>query len=87
MPKEFARHPVEAFRRHVSVAPFYEEPIDQLAELIGVSQVLFGSDYPHPEGLANPLDFLNELSKLGADDQQRIMSTNLKTLLDGAPLH
>lgn len=87
MPKEFARHPAETFRRHVWVAPFYEEPIDRLVERIGVSQVLFGSDYPHPEGLANPLDFVNELSKLDADDQQRIMSSNLKALLDGAPLH
>jgi predicted TIM-barrel fold metal-dependent hydrolase len=87
MPKEFARHPVETFRRHVSVAPFYEEPIDELAGLIGVSQVLFGSDYPHPEGLANPLDFVNELGRLDAGAQQRIMSSNLKALLDGAPLH
>jgi predicted TIM-barrel fold metal-dependent hydrolase len=87
MPKEFRRHPVETFRRHVWVAPFYEEPIDQLAERIGVSQVLFGSDYPHPEGLADPLSFLDELSSFDAADQQRIMSTNLKTLLDGAPAH
>ena len=85
MPKEFPRHPVETFRRHVSVAPFYEEPIDQLAELIGVGQVLFGSDYPHPEGLAEPLAFLDELKALSPDDQQRIMSSNLKALL--APAH
>jgi len=86
MPKEFRQHPVETFRRHVFVAPFYEEPIAELAQRIGVSQVLFGSDYPHPEGLANPVDFLAELTALGADDQRRIMSTNLKALLDGAPL-
>jgi len=86
MPKEFRRHPVETFRRHVFVAPFYEEPIAELAQRIGVSQVLFGSDYPHPEGLANPVEFLAELTALGADDQRRIMSTNLKALLDGAPL-
>jgi predicted TIM-barrel fold metal-dependent hydrolase len=86
MPKEFRQHPVETFRRHVFVAPFYEEPIAELAQRIGVSQVLFGSDYPHPEGLANPVEFLAELTALGADDQRRIMSTNLKALLDGAPL-
>ena len=86
MPKEFRRHPVETFRRHVSVVPFYEEPIGELAQLIGIGQVLFGSDYPHPEGLANPLSFLDELASLGAADQQRIMSTNLKALLEGAPL-
>ncbi|MDP9134794.1 MAG: amidohydrolase, partial [Actinomycetota bacterium] len=65
----------------VWVAPFYEEPIAELAQQIGVGQVLFGSDYPHPEGLADPVSFLDELKSLGAGDQQRIMSTNLKTLL------
>ena len=49
--------------------------------------MLFGSDYPHPEGLADPVSFLDELKTLGAGDQQRIMSTNLKALLDGAPAH
>ncbi len=81
MPKDFKEHPVETFRRHVSVAPFYEEPLGELAELIGTSQILFGSDYPHPEGLANPLDFLAELEPFSPADQQRIMSTNLQSLL------
>ena len=85
MPKEFQRHPLETFRRHIWVAPFYEEPIDELAKLIGVGRVLFGSDYPHPEGLADPIDFLEELGSFGAADQQRIMSSNLKALLAGAP--
>jgi predicted TIM-barrel fold metal-dependent hydrolase len=76
-----ARHPIETFRQHVWVSPFYEEPIDELARWIGVSQVLFGSDYPHPEGLAEPLSFLDELGGFGPDDQQRIMSDNLKALL------
>jgi predicted TIM-barrel fold metal-dependent hydrolase len=81
MPREFREPPLETFRRHVFVAPFYEEPIDKLAELIGVSQVLFGSDYPHPEGLADPVSFLDELRSLAAADQRRIMSDNLKGLL------
>jgi predicted TIM-barrel fold metal-dependent hydrolase len=84
-PKHFARHPIETFRRHISVAPFYEEPIDELAELIGVERVLFGSDYPHPEGLGDPLSFLDDLEGFGPDDQQCIMSGNLKALL--APAH
>jgi predicted TIM-barrel fold metal-dependent hydrolase len=49
--------------------------------------VLFGSDYPHPEGLADPIDFLEELGSFGAADQRRIMSSNLKALLEGAPAH
>jgi predicted TIM-barrel fold metal-dependent hydrolase len=84
MPREFARHPHETLREHVFVSPFYEEPIARLAERIGVSRVLFGSDYPHPEGLARPLDFLPELSGFGSRDQERIMSGNLRGLLAGS---
>jgi len=46
-----------------------------------VEHVLFGSDYPHPEGLAEPLSFLDDLSGFGPDDRQLIMSGNLKALL------
>jgi predicted TIM-barrel fold metal-dependent hydrolase len=63
------------------VSPFYEEPLDELAALIGVDHVLFGSDYPHAEGLADPLAFTRELGCFGADDRQRIMSSNLQALL------
>jgi len=87
MPKDFPEPPTETFRRHVFVAPFYEEPIQQLSDLIGVTQVLFGSDYPHPEGMAEPTAFIHELDGMAADDQRRIMSTNLKALLESTPLH
>ena len=83
-PKEFARHPIETFREHVWVSPFYEEPLDDLAELIGVGQILYGSDYPHPEGLGRPLDYLNELTPFGEGDRRRIMSSNLQGLITAA---
>ncbi len=83
MPKAFKRHPIETFRKHVYVVPFYEENVTRLAELISVERVLFGSDYPHPEGLAEPLDFLKELKSFNPAQVQRIMSTNLKELLEG----
>ncbi len=50
--------PSEIFKRHVSVAPFDDDDLRGLIDLIGVDRVLFGSDYPHPEGVANPWDFL-----------------------------
>lgn len=81
MPQEFKEPPTETFRRHCHVAPFYEEPIAELADRIGVTQVLFGSDYPHPEGLADPLTFIDELAGLSPGDQKRVMSDNLKGLL------
>jgi predicted TIM-barrel fold metal-dependent hydrolase len=83
MPKELSRHPHETLREHVYVAPFYEEPIRKLADAIGASHVLFGSDYPHPEGLAQPLDFLPELSGFSEAETKRVMSENLKGLLEG----
>ncbi len=48
--------------------------------------MLFGSDFPHPEGLANPLDYLDEFEEFSADDVEKIFSTNLKGLLAGAPI-
>lgn len=83
MPQAFKRDPVETFRQHVYVAPFYEDSVEQVIELIGVERVLFGSDWPHPEGLGRPLDFLRDISTLDAAQTQRIMSTNLKDLLEG----
>jgi predicted TIM-barrel fold metal-dependent hydrolase len=87
MPKHFPEHPVETLRRHIFVSPFYEEPIREVANLVGVTQILFGSDFPHPEGLAEPIAFVNELVDFAPDDQRRIMGGNLKALLEGAPLH
>ena len=75
--------PSDIFKRHVFVSPYHEEPVEKLCETIGVSQVLFGSDYPHPEGLAEPVDFAAALPNLDASDVQRVMRDNLRTLLGG----
>ena len=83
MPQYFKEHPVETFRRHVFVAPFVEDSFEDLAKHIDVSRILFGSDYPHPEGTAEPLDFLAELTSFNAADKEKIMSSNLKGLLEG----
>src|SRR4029450_3738071 len=54
MPHDFLEDPVTVFKRQVHVSPFWEEDLGALAELIGEDRVLFGSDSPHPEGLAEP---------------------------------
>jgi predicted TIM-barrel fold metal-dependent hydrolase len=83
MPREFAEHPVEVFRRNIYVNPFWEDDVDQLVRVIGPDHVLFGSDYPHPEGLAEPLEYLDFLDKaaLGEADKKKIMSDNGNHLL------
>ena len=52
--------PSAIVRRHLFVSPYHEEDIPALARTLGASQVLFGSDVPHPEGLAEPAQFAEE---------------------------
>jgi predicted TIM-barrel fold metal-dependent hydrolase len=81
MPNEFPEHPLEVFHRNVWINPFWEDSVVGLVELIGSERVCFGSDYPHPEGLDEPLGFRAGIEELGRADVERIMSTNLKSLL------
>lgn len=83
MPQCFKENPVETFKRHVFVAPFYEESARDLIDTIGVKRVLFGSDWPHPEGLGKPLSYFSDLENLTPDEVKRVMHTNLKGLLEG----
>ena len=53
-PWVFPEDPLDVIRRNVWVTPYYEEDLGALAELIGVERILFGSDWPHGEGLAEP---------------------------------
>jgi predicted TIM-barrel fold metal-dependent hydrolase len=82
MPQEFAEDPVAVVKRQIHVSPFWEEDLGALAELIGVERVLFGSDYPHPEGLADPVSYVQELDGLSEDAVRRIMGGNLARLMN-----
>jgi predicted TIM-barrel fold metal-dependent hydrolase len=80
----FEDDPLETIRRHVWITPYYEEDMRKLADTIGVQRVLFGSDWPHGEGLANPLDFLKELHEFSDDEIRSVMRDNALTLLEGS---
>ncbi|HLS77260.1 MAG TPA: amidohydrolase family protein [Nocardia sp.] len=80
-PEGFGGDPVEAVKRMIHVSPFWEEDLEALADLIGVERVLFGSDYPHPEGLAEPARYINEIKNMSQQDQALIMGGNLARLL------
>ncbi|MGA8546003.1 MAG: amidohydrolase family protein [Mycobacterium sp.] len=81
----FAENPAETIRRHVSVCPFWEDDIDKLLDAIGVDQVVFGSDWPHPEGVAEPADFVAYLGNLAQSDVQKVMRTNARELMRRRP--
>lgn len=57
MPQNFPEHPHEVFRRNIWVSPFWEGCVSDVVNTVGWDRVLFGSDYPHPEGLAEPKGF------------------------------
>jgi predicted TIM-barrel fold metal-dependent hydrolase len=84
MPGAFRQHPRESFIEHVFVAPEYEDDMDALARHLPADRILFGSDYPHPEGLAAPLDYLKEFGGYSAEDVRKIFHGNMKGLLEGA---
>jgi predicted TIM-barrel fold metal-dependent hydrolase len=85
MPSEFSSDPVEQFKTHIWVNPFHEDEMDDLVELIGADRVLFGSDFPHPEGLADPASYAKEIAPLGQASVERIMGANLVELLTPKP--
>jgi predicted TIM-barrel fold metal-dependent hydrolase len=80
-PHAFDEHPVEVFKRNIFVHPFHEDDPIGLVEALGADNVLFGSDYPHPEGMADPLAFVDDLAGLPHDQVAKVMGGNLARLM------
>jgi predicted TIM-barrel fold metal-dependent hydrolase len=80
-PKAFDEDPMEAFKRCIYVHPFHEEDPVGLVKLIGADNVLFGSDFPHPEGMYDPVSFVDQLDGLPDDDKAKIMGGNLNRIM------
>ena len=81
MPQAFGRHPHEIMRSNVFYHPFYEENVYRLVEMVGVDQVMFGSDWPHPEGLETPTDWQEEIAEMNEKDRAKIMGGNVMKVL------
>ncbi len=78
MPGAFSSDPVETFRDHVWVAPFYEDDLGALKKELGLGHILFGSDWPHAEGLAEPKTFADDLRRFdfGEREIRTVMAEN-----------
>ena len=76
----FRDDPVELFRRHVWINPFWEDDIDDVISFMGVDHVLFGSDFPHMEGLEYPAQIFDEIAHLPEADQRRLVHDNAAEL-------
>lgn len=76
------RRPREIFREHFVVAPFPEENVERVIAEVGVEPIVFGSDFPHAEGLAVPSEYVStQLGNLSDDRVEAIMSANLARFL------
>lgn len=80
-PQGFLGDPVEEVKNRIHISPFWEEDMADLAGIIGVDRVLFGSDYPHPEGLADPVTYIDAIKGMKETDQAKIMGGNLARLI------
>jgi len=72
----FAEDPIEVFARQVWVSPYYEDDLHDLKAKVGADHMLFGSDWPHAEGLRNPVDFVADLDGFDSAEVEQIMRTN-----------
>ena len=73
--------PSEILAEHLWLSPFPEDDVDELIEAIGADHVLFGSDYPHPEGLREPLDYAGRLARWDAAVTRKVLRGNTAGLL------
>ena len=80
MPGYFSEDPVDTFRRHIWINPFWEDDVDEIVDLMGDDRVIFGSDWPHVEGLREPADWVTELQKLPRESVPKIMGANTAAL-------
>lgn len=80
-PSMWPEEPLMVFKRNVWIHPFHEEDPRGLIELLGADRIVFGSDYPHIEGMSDPLSYVDELKGLPHEDIARVMGGNLAEVM------
>jgi predicted TIM-barrel fold metal-dependent hydrolase len=81
-PWHFREDPVALFREHVWINPFWEDDLREVIELMGPERVIFGSDWPHMEGLPEPRGILADIEGLDARTQSLYLHENTRGLTE-----
>jgi predicted TIM-barrel fold metal-dependent hydrolase len=83
MPHQFPEHPLDIVKRQLYVAPFWEDPLGPVVDILGPDHILFSSDWPHPEGLADPVGYVRFCRQEGLSEDaiDRIMGANMFDML------
>jgi predicted TIM-barrel fold metal-dependent hydrolase len=81
---KLTERPSAIFQRHVRVAPYPEDDIPWIVENLGgdATCLVMGSDFPHAEGIAEPLEFEKLLDPLDETTKRAIMRGNAETLFN-----
>ena len=74
--------PSRIFKEHFVVAPFPEENVHRPLEVVGPDVLVFGSDFPHAEGLPDPMQYASQLKGLDDETVRKIMRDNLANFLE-----
>ncbi len=74
--------PSEMLKEHLWVCPFPEDDVVDLIDVLGDDHVLFGSDWPHPEGLREPKAFVDLLDGCDETTVRKVMRSNAAELLE-----
>lgn len=54
-----------------------------LVDLVGSSQIVIGTDYPYPMAERAPVDFIESVPGLNAEDRQAILQGNMQRIIEG----
>jgi len=82
-PGYYGKNPIDQFHEHIWVTPFWEDDVEDLLKYMPLERLLFGSDWPHVEGVEEPLDFLDTVEFLSAEDRRRVMRDNALEAIEG----
>jgi predicted TIM-barrel fold metal-dependent hydrolase len=80
---QLKQRPSAIFKRHCFVVAYPEDNVKKIVDEIGTAEcLLMGSDYPHPEGVPAPRDFVHEALN-GLNDEQiaQIMYENGRRMM------
>jgi hypothetical protein len=76
----YREDPVESFKQHIWINPFWEDDASEIVSLIGADRVIIGSDWPHMEGTQTPRDVLEEVQDLPLHVLAKILRDNAVAL-------
>ena len=79
-PWHFDEDPEALFREHVFINPFWEDDLEEVFQWMGAERVVFGSDWPHMEGLPDPRDVLQDTAGFDAATRHRYLRDNAREL-------